>query len=79
MAYDVGLDLFYIGVGNGSPGTARCAAGGGDNLYLSSIVAIDLDDGSRLFTPATRGDTWDYTATQHNILADVEIAMRCAR
>ncbi len=41
MAYDPQLDLLYIGTGNGSP-WARSARsqGGGDNLYLSSILAL---------------------------------------
>lgn len=40
MAYDPELDLLYIGTGNGSPwNQAIRSPGGGDNLFLSSIVA----------------------------------------
>src|SRR5690606_22372833 len=41
MAYDPDLDLLYIGVGNGSPwNQAIRSPGGGDNLFLSSVVAL---------------------------------------
>ena len=41
MAYDPELDLLYIGVGNGSPWNHQIRSDGkGDNLFLSSIVAI---------------------------------------
>ena len=47
MAYDPDLNLLYIGVGNGSPWNRYIRSpGGGDNLYLSSIVAINPDDGT---------------------------------
>ncbi|MEQ9464797.1 MAG: PQQ-dependent dehydrogenase, methanol/ethanol family [Haliea sp.] len=75
MAYDPELDLLYIGVGNGAPWNASLRSpGGGDNLYLSSIVALDPDDGSYVWHyQTTPGDSWDYTATQHMILADLEL------
>ena len=75
MAYDEELNLLYIGVGNGSPWNRYIRSpGGGDNLYLSSIVALNPDDGSMVwYYQTTPGDNWDYTATQHIILADLEI------
>jgi len=75
MAYDVELDLLYIGVGNGSPWNQSLRSpGGGDNLFLTSIVALDPDDGSyRWHYQTTPGETWDYTATQHIVVADLEI------
>ncbi len=75
MAYDPELDLLYIGVGNGSPwNQALRSPEGGDNLFLSSIVALDPDDGSYVWHYQTvPGETWDYTATQHIMLADLEI------
>lgn len=78
MAYDPELDLLYIGTGNGSPWNQRIRSpGGGDNLYLSSIVALKPDTGEYVWHyQTTPGDTWDYTATQHMILADLEIAGR---
>ncbi len=75
MAYDPELDLLYIGVGNGSPWNQRVRSpGGGDNLFLSSIVALRPDTGEYVWHyQTTPGETWDYTATQHIILADIEI------
>ncbi|MEZ5922061.1 MAG: PQQ-dependent dehydrogenase, methanol/ethanol family [Parvularculaceae bacterium] len=75
MAYDPDLDLLYIGVGNGSPWNQRIRSpGGGDNLFLSSIVALRPETGEYVWHyQTTPGETWDYTATQHIILADLEI------
>ena len=75
MAYDPDLDLLYIGVGNGSPwNQAYRSPGGGDNLYLSSIVAIRPKTGEYVWHyQTTPGETWDYTATQHIMLADLKI------
>ena len=75
MAYDPALNLLYVGVGNGSPWTRVIRSpGGGDNLYLSSIIALNPDTGRlRWHYQTTPGDNWDYTATQHIILADMEI------
>jgi PQQ-dependent dehydrogenase (methanol/ethanol family) len=75
MAYDPELNLLYIGVGNGSPWNQSLRSpGGGDNLFLTSIMAINPDDGTyRWHYQTTPGETWDYTATQHIIVADVTI------
>lgn len=75
MAYDPELNLLYIGVGNGSPWNQNVRSpGGGDNLFLSSIVALNPDNGDYVWHyQTTPGDTWDYTATQHMILAELEI------
>ncbi|MCG8591060.1 MAG: PQQ-dependent dehydrogenase, methanol/ethanol family [Proteobacteria bacterium] len=75
MAYDPELGLLYVGTGNGSPWTKYLRSpGGGDNLYLSSILALDPETGEiRWHYQTTPGDNWDYTATQHLILADLEI------
>ena len=75
MAYDPDLNYLYIGVGNGSPWNRWVRSpGGGDNLFLSSIVALNADTGEYVWHyQTTPGDTWDYTATQHMILAELEI------
>jgi quinohemoprotein ethanol dehydrogenase len=75
MAYDPGLDTLYVGTGNGSPWARDIRSpGGGDNLYLSSILALDPDTGRlKWHYQVTPADNWDYTATQHIILADLEI------
>ncbi len=75
MAYDPELNLLYVGVGNGAPWNRQIRSpDGGDNLFLSSILALNLDDGSYVWHyQTTPGETWDYTATQHMILADIEL------
>jgi len=75
MAYDPELDLLYIGVGNGAPWNRDIRSPeGGDNLFLSSIVALKPDTGEYVWHyQTTPGDTWDYTATQHIMLLDLEI------
>lgn len=73
MAYDPELDLLYIGTGNGSPWNHQFRSEGkGDNLFLSSIVALRPDTGEYVWHyQTTPADMWDYTATQHMILADI--------
>ncbi|MCE8008569.1 PQQ-dependent dehydrogenase, methanol/ethanol family [Aestuariivita sp.] len=75
MAYDPDLNLLYIGTGNGSPWNRHLRSpAGGDNLFLASIVALNPDTGEYVWHyQNTPGDTWDYTSTQHIILADLEI------
>jgi quinohemoprotein ethanol dehydrogenase len=74
MAYDPDLDLLYVGTGNASVyDREKRSPGGGDNLYLSSILAIRPETGELVWHyQTTPGDYWDYTATQHMILADIE-------
>ena len=75
IAYDPEPDLVYVGTGNGSPwNREHRSPGGGDNLYLSSIVALRADTGQYVWHyQTTPGDDWDYTATQPMILADLTI------
>ena len=48
MVYDPELDLLYVGTGNSSVYNAKFRSpGGGDNLYLSSILALDPDTGDQ--------------------------------
>jgi alcohol dehydrogenase (cytochrome c) len=68
--YDPELDLVYWGTGNPGPdfdGSVRP----GDNLYTSSVVAFDPDDGSlRWHYQWTPHDVWDYDGVNENILFD---------
>lgn len=75
MAYDPELDLLYVGTGNGSPWSQYVRSpSGGDNLFLASILAIRPDSGEMAwYYQTTPGEAWDYTATQHMILADLQI------
>ena len=75
MAYDPKLNILYVGTGNGTPHPRKLRSPkGGDNLFLSSILAINPDTGRLLWHyQTTPGDNWDYTATQKMILADLNI------
>ena len=75
IAYDPELNLVYVGTGNGSPWNANHRSpGGGDNLYLASIVALNADTGKYVWHyQTTPGDNWDYNSAQPMILADLEI------
>jgi quinohemoprotein ethanol dehydrogenase len=74
FAYDPELNLLYIGVGNGASWNQKIRSPeGGDNLFLSSIVAVNADTGEYVWHyQTTPGDNWDYTATQSLILADLD-------
>lgn len=73
IVYDQVNDLLIFGVGNGSPWNRDIRdPSGGDNLFLSSIVAVKPDTGEYVWHyQTTPGDNWDYTATQTIILADL--------
>jgi quinohemoprotein ethanol dehydrogenase len=75
IAYDPELNLVYVGTGNGSPWNANHRSpGGGDNLYLASIVALNADTGKYVWHyQTTPGDNWDYNSAQPMILADLTI------
>jgi PQQ-dependent dehydrogenase (methanol/ethanol family) len=75
IVYDADFNQVIIGVGNGSPWNQQIRSpGGGDNLFLSSIVALDATTGVyRWHYQTTPGDTWDYTATQPIVLAELSI------
>jgi len=75
MMYDPEANLLYIGSGNGSPFDWNRRSGGkGDNLFLSSIVAVDPDTGRYAWHyQTTPQDAWDYTATQQIMTAKLNI------
>ena len=75
MAYDPQLKLLYVGTGNGDPWNRNVRSpGGGDNLYLSSILALHVETGELAwYYQVTPGDTWDFDATADLTLADLKI------
>jgi quinohemoprotein ethanol dehydrogenase len=81
IVYDPELDLLYLGVGNGSPWNQRLRSPrGGDNLFLSSIVALKPDTGEYVWHyQETPGETWDYTACQQITLADIPVDGRARK
>jgi quinohemoprotein ethanol dehydrogenase len=78
IVYDPEINLLYVGTGNGATWNRHLRSpGGGDNLYLASILAINPDNGELVWHYQTvPGDTWDYTAVQPMMLADLEIGGR---
>ncbi len=75
IIYDDMNDLIIFGVGNGSPWNRDIRdPSAGDNLFLSSIVAVKPETGEYAWHfQTTPGDNWDYTATQTIILADLPL------
>lgn len=78
MVWDPKLDILYVGTGNAAPWYRKLRSpAGGDNLFLSSILAIDPKSGRLLWHyQTTPAESWDYTATQKMILADLRIGGR---
>ena len=76
LSYDPALNMIYFGVGNGLEwNQGGRSASQGDNLFLSSIVAINADTGEYVWHyQATPGEEWDFDAVQQLILADLTIA-----
>ena len=75
ISYDPTLNLIYLGTGNGTEwNQGYRSASQGDNLFLSSIVAINADTGDYVWHyQVTPGDEWDFDAVQQLILADLTI------
>ena len=72
-SYDPETNLTFWGVGNPGPNYSYYQRPG-DNLYASSVVALDADTGELAwhfqFTP---GDRYDYDALQIPVLVDLDI------
>jgi quinohemoprotein ethanol dehydrogenase len=75
MAYDPELGFVYVGTGNGVAWDRHVRSpGGGDNLYLASILALDVETGEiRWHYQTTPSDSWDFDSCQHLILTDLDV------
>lgn len=76
VIYDQVNNTVILGVGNGAPWNpkVRDPDGNGDNLFLSSILALDADTGAyKWHFQTTPRDQWDYTAVQTLILANLPL------
>ncbi len=75
IVYDTAFNQVLIGVGNGSPWDRRLRSEGkGDNLFISSVVALDADSGEyKWHYQGVPGESWDFTQTQSIILASLKI------
>lgn len=75
LAYDPGLDLLYIGTGNGTPWSEKYRSPeGGDNLFTCSVVALKLSTGEYVWHyQQNPDDEWDFDSDEDMILADLKI------
>jgi quinohemoprotein ethanol dehydrogenase len=75
IAFDPGTNLVYFGTANGTPWVAEARSpGGGDNLFLNSIIAVDADTGEYAWHYQTApAETWDFDATSPVMLADLDL------
>jgi quinohemoprotein ethanol dehydrogenase len=75
FSHDPELNLIYLGVGNGFPYNQRLRSpGGGDNLFLASVVAVNADTGDYVWHyQVCPAEQWDCTATSDMTLAELEI------
>jgi alcohol dehydrogenase (cytochrome c)/quinohemoprotein ethanol dehydrogenase len=75
LSYDPDLDLIYFGTGNGADWDQTLRSpGGGDNLYLSSIIAVKASTGDYVWHyQTTPGEEWDYDADADPVLADLTL------
>ncbi len=75
ITYDPQTDLVMFGTGNGAPWDAvQRDSGGGDNLFISSVIAVHADDGTYAWHyQETPWETWDYDTVQQLMVLDVEL------
>jgi len=76
MTFDPELNRIYIGAGNagGYDPTVRDPGSKGDNLYTSSIIALDANTGKYLWHyQENPRDSWDYKATPNIVMATLKI------
>jgi quinohemoprotein ethanol dehydrogenase len=75
MTYDPASKLLFFGTSGAYPYTYRDRSpDGGDNLFLSSVVAVHADTGEYAWHYQTvPQDSWDYNATMNIALAELEI------
>ncbi|MGZ6016409.1 MAG: PQQ-dependent dehydrogenase, methanol/ethanol family [Phenylobacterium sp.] len=75
ILYDPKTNLVYFGTGNGLSWSQEIRSpGGGDNLFVSSIIAVNADTGKYVWHfQETPGDEWDYDNTNPLMTADLKI------
>jgi quinohemoprotein ethanol dehydrogenase len=75
ITFDEELNRIYIGTGNGGPWAGKYRSDGTkDNLFLSSVVAVDADTGAyQWHYQYNPFEVWDWKATSEMILTDLVI------
>lgn len=80
ITFDPETETVFVGTGNGGPHPAWLRSASGtvtDQLYLSSIVALDAATGRvKWHYQTTPGDSWDYAATSPLVMAELQIGGR---
>ncbi len=76
IVYDPEFNHLYIGTDSAYPyDPSQRSPGGGDNLFINSIIALDADTGEyRWHYQTVPNDAWDYNSANHIILADLQIS-----
>ena len=76
MTYDPESDLLFFGTGGALPYLYKDRSPeGGDNLFTSSVLAVNASTGDYVWHYQTvPQDSWEYNATMNIILADLTIA-----
>ncbi len=74
LVYDEEFNSLYIGVGNGAPWPREIRSpGGGDDLFLSTIVSVNVETGRmNWYYQTTPGDNWDYSSAMDMALGEIE-------
>ncbi len=75
MTYDPTLNLLYIGTDGATPIDPRQRGeGSGDELFTTSIIAVNADTGEYVWHyQTTPHDAWNYDATMHIMIAELTI------
>ncbi len=75
ILYDPKTDLVYFGTGNGLSWSQDIRSpGGGDNLFVSSVIAVHAATGKYAWHfQEVPGDEWDYDVTNPLMTADLKI------
>ncbi|MGE3690807.1 MAG: PQQ-dependent dehydrogenase, methanol/ethanol family [Novosphingobium sp.] len=75
MTYDPETNRIYIGTGNAGPyNPSTRDPGGGDNLFIASILALDADTGKYVWHyQENPREGWDYKASPNIVMATLNL------
>ena len=75
FTFDAELGRIYIGTGNAGPYNPRVRSpGGGDNLFVASVVALDAKTGQYLWHyQENTGDSLDYKSVANMVMATLPV------
>ena len=76
LVYDEEFNSLYVGVGNGAPWPREIRSpGGGDDLFLSTIISLNMDTGRmNWYYQTTPGDNWDYSSAMDMTIGEIEFS-----